>query len=125
MAQTHVLFVEDEDLIRVIVAESLAEAGIAVTEACSGEAAVELLREQGGFDVLLTDVHMRGRLSGVDVARHVRSLWPQMPVVFVTGRPDALHEFGVPGPHDHCVLKPYRPADVIAAIEASLVQATE
>lgn len=122
MPQTHVLFVEDEDLIRLIVAETLIEAGIKVTEACNGEAALSLLREPCGFDLLLTDVHMPGRSSGVDVALRMRSLWPEVPIVFVTGRPDALHAFGPPRPHDRCILKPYRPTDVLAAIRSCLAQ---
>jgi len=122
MPQIRVLFVEDEELIRQIVAETLIEAGFEVTEACNGEAALGLLQERHGFDLLLTDVHMPGRLNGVDVARHMRSLWPEIPVVFVTGRPDTLHAFGSPGPRDRCVLKPYRPTDALAAIRSSLAQ---
>ncbi len=120
MPQTRILFVEDEDLIRLIVSEILVEAGIEVTEASNGEAALALLQTWDGFDLLLTDVHMPGRFSGVDVARYMRSLRPEMPVVFVTGRPDALRAFGPPGPRDRCILKPYRPTDVIAAIQAVL-----
>jgi CheY-like chemotaxis protein len=120
MPQSHVLFVEDEDLIRLIVAEALIEAGLRVTEACNGETALSLLQERCGFDLLLTDVHMPGRFNGIDVALHIRSLWPKVPVVFVTGRPDVLHAFGPPGPHDRCVLKPYRPTDVLAAIRSCL-----
>ncbi len=120
MAQIHVLFVEDEDFIRLIVVETLVEAGFKVTEARNGEAALALLRERCGFDLLLTDVHMPGRFSGIDVALQVRALWPETPVVFVTGRPDVLHAFGSPGPLDRCILKPYRPTDVLAAIRSCL-----
>jgi len=120
MPQIHVLFVEDEDLIRLIVAETLVEAGIEVTEACNGEAALDLLQVPCGYDLLLTDVHMPGRLSGVDLAQQARSLRPEMPVVFVTGRPDALHAFGALGPRDRCVVKPYKPTEVLAAIQSIL-----
>lgn len=122
MPQTHVLFVEDEDLIRLLVAEVLVEAGIEVTEACNGDAALALLQDQRGYDLLLTDVHMPGRLSGVDLARRARSLRPGMPVVFVTGRPDTLHAFGALGPRDRCVLKPYKPTEVLAAIRSILTE---
>ena len=122
MSQSRVLFVEDEDLIRLIVAETLIEAGLKVIEACNGESALGLLQERCGFDLLLTDVHMPGRFNGIDVALHMRSLWPEVPVVFVTGRPDALHAFGPCGPHDRCILKPYRPTDVLAAIRSCLAR---
>jgi len=122
MPQTHVLFVEDEDLIRLIVAETLIEAGIKVTEAGNGETAFSLLQERCDFDLLVTDVHMPGRFSGIDVALHMRSRRPEVPIVFVTGRPDALHAFGPFGLHDRCILKPYRPTDVLAAVRSCLAQ---
>ena len=122
MLQTHVLLVEDEDLIRLIMAETLIEAGLKVTEASNGEIALSLLERRCKFDLLLTDVHMPGRLNGIDIASHMRSLWPKMPVVFVTGRPDVLHAFGPPGPHDRCVLKPYRTTAVLAAIRSCLTR---
>jgi len=120
MPQPHVLFVEDEAFILLSVAERLSEAGLTVTAACSAEGALDLLRERHRFDLLLTDIHMPGRFSGVDVACHVRSLWPEVPVIFATGRPDAMCMFGALGPRDRCILKPYRPTEVLAAIQCSL-----
>ena len=120
MPQPHVLFVEDEELIRMIVSETLAEGGLAVTEAANGEEAVSLLDGQRRFDLVLTDVHMPGRFNGVDVARRARTLWPTVPVVFVTGRPDTLDAFGPPVPQDRTVLKPYKPSDVLTVVQVSL-----
>lgn len=120
MLTTRILFVEDEDFIRLVVTETLVEAGLRVTEARNGEMALDLLKEQADFALLLTDVHMPGRLNGIDVATHMRSLWPEIPVVFVTGRPDVLHTFGPPGPYDRCILKPYKPTDALAAVRSSL-----
>jgi len=122
MPRTRILFVEDEDFIRLTVTETLVEAGLHVTEASNGEDALSLLQGHCGFDLLLTDVHMPGRLSGIDIALHVRSLWPETPVVFVTGRPDVLHAFGPPGPYDRIVFKPYRPTDVLVAVRSSLAR---
>jgi len=120
MPQPRVLFVEDEELIRMILTETMIEVGLDVTEAANGEEAMSLLDRRQRFDLLLTDVHMPGRFNGVDIARQVRALWPEVPVVFVTGRPDTLRAFGRPGPRDRSVLKPYKPSDVLTAIQASL-----
>ena len=122
MSQPRVLLVEDEFLIRMVLTETLMESGLDVTEAASGDEAVGLLDGQHRFDLVLTDVHMPGRLNGVDVARRARTLWPTVPVVFVTGRPDTLDAFGPPGPQDRTVLKPYRPSDVLNAVQDSLGQ---
>lgn len=121
MPQPRVLFVEDEELIRMILTETMIEAGLEVTEAANGEEAMQLLGQRR-FDLLLTDVHMPGRFNGVDLALQVRALWPEVPVVFVTGRPDTLRAFGTPGPRDRSVLKPYKPSDVLTAIQASLAE---
>ncbi len=121
MPHPRVLFVEDEELIRMILTETMIEAGLEVTEAANGEEAMQLLGQRR-FDLLLTDVHMPGRFNGVDIARQVRALWPEMPVVFVTGRPDTLRAFGTSGPRDRSVLKPYKPSDVLTAIQASLAE---
>lgn len=121
MPQLHVLFVEDEELIRQIVAETLIEAGLRLMEACNGENALNLLREKCGFHLLLTDLHMPGRFSGVEVATHKRLLWPEAPVVFVTGRPGPLRAFRPVGPRDRCIIKPYKPTDVLAAIRSCLM----
>lgn len=123
MPQSRILFVEDEELIRMILTEIMIEAGLSVTEAVDGEEAMRLLEQRRTFDLLLTDVHMPGRFNGVDIARQVRALWPEVPVVFVTGRPDTLRAFGTPGPRDRSVLKPYKPSDVLTAIQASLAKA--
>ena len=103
-----------------VVVEALVEAGFQVTEASNGEAALDLLGEAHGFDLLLADVHMPGRYNGMDVARSARVSRPEMPVVFVTARPDTLDAFGHPSPRDRCVMKPYRPTDLLAAIHSSL-----
>ena len=120
MPPSHVLLVEDEVTIRVILAEVLADAGFAVTQAASGEAALLLFGEARAFDLLLTDVHMPGPVNGVDLARALRARWPDVPVVFVTGRPDALRRFGDLGPRDRFVLKPCRSATLLSAVESSL-----
>ena len=120
MAHRHVLLVEDETLIRSILAEALLEADLLVTEAADGEAAWHLVRDGHDFDLLLTDVHMPGRLSGVDLAQRVRARWPELPVVFVTGRPDALRRFGRLGPRDGFVLKPCRSSALLSAVVSSL-----
>lgn len=106
MPQPRVLSVGHKAFIRLSVAERLSEAGLAVPAACNAECAVDLLRERHRLDLLLTSVHMPGRFSGVDVACHVRSLWPEAPAIFVTGRPDAMCVFGAPGLRDRCTLEP-------------------
>ena len=94
-----VLVVEDELLNREIMAEALVEAGFTVDAADSADEAVRMLDEDG-YQLLVTDIHMPGRLDGIGLAQHVHGQDPTMPIVFVTGRPDVLarlRDAGIPG----------------------------
>jgi len=120
MHKPHILFIEDEHLIREVIAEALVDTGCVVTEACDAGTALSLLGAENRFDLLLTDVHMPGDLNGIDIVFHARSIWPEIPVVFATGRPDILEMLDVPGPRPGCVAKPYALDDLLAVIQPIL-----
>ena len=82
-----ILLVEDETLIREVMAELLEDAGFDVTATCTGDEAAILLAENG-FAVLLTDVTMPGQIDGIGLAEHARQVHPGLPVIFVSGRPE-------------------------------------
>lgn len=111
---TRVLLVEDEFLIRMILAEALADEGFEVVEAASGDEAARLAQDTG-FDLLLTDIQMPGRLDGVALARHLLHDRPDLPVVYVTGRPESLDRIER-RECDAYVRKPYSPSEVIAVV---------
>ena len=85
MAAARVLLVEDEALIRLVTAEMLRDEGFEVFEARDGDEARTLLNDPDNFDVLFTDVRMPGTLDGIDLALHVRSQHPSLPVLVVSG----------------------------------------
>jgi CheY-like chemotaxis protein len=78
-----ILYVEDDELVRISTAELLRTFGLEIFEA-EGEA--EALRVLGDepIDVLLTDVGLAGR-SGVELAIDACRYQPHLPVVFLTG----------------------------------------
>jgi CheY-like chemotaxis protein len=90
MASVRVLFVEDEDLIRLIMGEFLQDSGFEVVEVWNGEEAVRLLDGPDGFDVLFTDVQMPGTLDGVAVVEQARRQCPRLPVLVVSGYAENL-----------------------------------
>jgi CheY-like chemotaxis protein len=67
----HVLLAEDNPVNALLTRELLRRRGHLVREVTSGEGAVEAMRE-GGFDLLLTDIHMPG-LDGVEATRRIRA----------------------------------------------------
>lgn len=116
-----ILLVEDEWLIRTIMAEELVEAGFTVTSAETGDEAMGLLSDNPpGFDVLVTDIHMPGKTDGISLARTVRERYPTIPIIYTTGRPDALDRASLTGGRVLTLVKPYRPSRLIEAIRTVL-----
>lgn len=114
--EAKVLLVEDEALIREVMAEVLEEEGFDVTATCTGDEAAILLAENG-FAVLLTDVTMPGSIDGIGLAEHARQVHPGLPVVFVSGRPDSeVRARRLAGPTAFFA-KPYDIAMLVCAID--------
>ncbi len=110
------LLVDDEDVVREATARMLEELGYEVIEASSGEAALKLVDDGVHFDILVTD-HLMPGLSGVDLARAVRSKL-RIPVLIVSGFAEAE---GI-APDLPRLTKPFRQADLSVAILSSGVK---
>jgi DNA-binding NtrC family response regulator len=121
-----VLLVEDEWLIRSLMAEELTEAGFDVRPYETGDDALLVLDEsERGFDVLVTDIHMPGRTDGISLAQAVRMRFPDVPIIYTTGRPDALAREHPSGGQVLTLVKPYKPSRLIEAIRTMLDHRTE
>lgn len=105
-----VLLVEDEMVIRMMLADVLSDAGFMIKEAASGDEAAELIRNPPAtFSLLITDVHMPGTLDGLQVARLMRERQPGMPTIYMTGRPDVVRATGPLGAGEVLFPKPFSP----------------
>jgi CheY-like chemotaxis protein len=82
-APRRLLVIEDDPSCRTTISYLLQKLGHAVEAAESGSAGLALLRQKS-VDLVLTDLIMPG-LTGWDVARLVKAMHPQLPVVLVTG----------------------------------------
>lgn len=114
-----ILLVEDEDLIRILLSEALADEGFQVIDVATGEEAVDLLQQDERFDLLLTDIQLPGQTDGLDIARAARARDPALPIVFTTGQPDRMDAWRT-GPGDVFIAKPYRPSDICLVIHRIL-----
>jgi CheY-like chemotaxis protein len=85
----HVLVVEDEPLLRVLIADELRDRGYDVCEAANADAALSMLGAADPFDLLLTDLQMPGGTDGLCLAERVRSHWPQIKIIIFSGNPPA------------------------------------
>ena len=91
------LVVDDSPSIRQLVAHTLKQAGFNVLEGSNGSEGLDRMG-QGAIDLIITDLNMPDA-SGLDVARAVRAVRADLPVVLVSGyvRPgdDDLRRAGV------------------------------
>lgn len=87
-----ILLVEDEDNVRLPLAEMLEDRGYLVLAAPDGSAAEALAaRHDGPIHLMVTDVMMPG-MNGVELARSLARTRPEMRVLVATGYPDAMAE---------------------------------
>ncbi len=115
-----VLIVEDEFLIRLILADALNDAGYEVAEAANGDEAVDLAAGPEKLALLVTDINMPGKLDGHALAQQLRQTYPNLPIVYTSGRPDRHREHGAMQHNEEFVSKPYTPAQIVAAIKRLL-----
>ncbi len=81
-----ILVVEDEALIGEMVAEALQEQGFQVFVASNAADALRYVESGAAVDALFTDIHLPGGMNGSELASRVRSLRPEMPIVYASGR---------------------------------------
>ena len=86
-----ILIVEDELLIRVLVADELRDAGYDVIEACNADEALTILRSSMHIDLILSDVRMPGAIDGIGLLGIVKETLPSLPVIITSGHLEPAH----------------------------------
>ncbi len=113
-----ILLVEDEPLIREIMAESLEDAGYVVIQVSTGDEALSVIHDPPAtLTALVTDFHMPGEADGADVASRIRERWPDIPVVIASGRPDILQQAWQAKFGYRLLKKPYGPRQLIGVLK--------
>ncbi|PJE96286.1 DNA-binding response regulator [Streptomyces carminius] len=118
MADTHVLFVEDDDVIREATQLSLERNGFTVTAAADGLDGLAAFRSRRP-DIALLDVMLPG-LDGVSLCRRIREE-SLVPVIMVSARADSIDVvLGLEAGADDYVTKPFDSTVLVARIRAVL-----
>jgi CheY-like chemotaxis protein len=110
-------------MVRDMVVMQLQNLGYRIVSAVNGSEALEVLKREGGFDLLFTDVVMPGGLNGHQLADEARKLSPSLRVIFTSGYAETavVHDRrldqGV-----HLLSKPYRRSDLAMKIRDALAQ---
>ncbi|HVT38557.1 MAG TPA: ATPase, T2SS/T4P/T4SS family [Gemmatimonadaceae bacterium] len=124
-ARERVLVVDDDPVVRTVACALLAKDGFDVTEADSGEAALEHIRQAPPFDLMILDLGLPS-ISGRGVLKSVRAgqATRRLPVVILTGNEDASLESDLidEGADDY-LRKPVDPARFMARVKAVLRRA--
>src|SRR5208283_5053844 len=115
---TSILVVEDETAVRNLVKKILEKGGYAVTEAKSGEEAIEICRAHDeGFDLIVTDIVLTG-IRGSEVADSVRDSFPKVRVIYMSGYADKGND---PQQESLPILqKPFSATQLLAQVKRSL-----
>lgn len=86
-APRSVLLVDDDKAVRTVLAEQLRELGFKVDEVADGRSAIDRLKGNGEYDVLLTDFAMPG-MNGLDTIRTAVEQRPSIRALLMTGYAD-------------------------------------
>jgi CheY-like chemotaxis protein len=87
---TTILIVEDEVLVRLVLADHFRNEGVKVIEARNGEAALTVLQTVHPIDLVITDLRMPSEVSGVTLAELVKKKF-KLPLMVISGNaPDGM-----------------------------------
>jgi len=115
----HVLIVEDDDSLRLVMQMQLSREGIE-TQAVADIAHALLILERSPQDLILTDLNLPDG-SGIDILKRVRQDYPETAVIIVTafGSVQSAVEAMKAGAYDY-IVKPINPAELTMLVRRTL-----
>ncbi len=113
-----ILVVDDEDVVRGLVARSLREGGYRVLQASHGAAAIGLLELRAeAVDLVICDLVMPV-LGGREVSDWMKKHCPELPLLFISGYPRAyLEAHHLYDPSVPMLRKPFLPSRLLETVE--------
>jgi two-component system cell cycle response regulator CpdR len=116
-----ILIAEDEEALRALTARALTDSGHEVVTAVDGADALDILtREQGRFDLLLTDIKMP-IMDGIALALAAARDFPRLTILLMTGFADQRERAsGLNAIVHDVVTKPFSVADIRTAVADAL-----
>lgn len=120
-----VLLVEDEAVIRMVLADDMADAGLDVIETCNAEDALAAVSSASPDDkpsILVTDINLGQGMNGLALIAELRRRWPNVGVVIMTGLPTNLAQHQADR-NEVWLFKPFDPSMVTAAVHELICRA--
>ena len=114
-----ILIVEDEAAIREFEAINLKRVGYDITEAGSGEEALEIYdSDLEGFDIALLDISMPG-MDGFALCKELRSRSETLGIIMLTARTQEMDKIsGLMMGADDYITKPFSPTELLARVDS-------
>ena len=113
-----VMVLDDEPMIRELLTEALAGAGLSTREAETGRAMRVILRESGAR-VLVADKKLAEGEDGHLLAREAMRLNPGLRVVYISGQVDAMGDAGLT-PRERFLPKPFTLKQLVEAVKGAV-----
>lgn len=110
-----ILVIDDDDQLRLSFCKLLKEENYAVISAASGEAGIDIVRENP-LDLVILDMRLPG-MNGMETFKEIRKIDTKLPVIIVTayGTTDIAIEATKMGAYDY-VLKPFEVPEMLTLI---------
>ena len=115
-----ILVVDDDPHALDSISLLLKEYGYHITACSNAEEAFKKLQQVQGFDIVLSDIKMKG-ISGIELTKRIRAVNNEIPVILMTGYPDvdkAVEAVRI-GAFDF-IIKPYKNDYLINSIKRAL-----
>jgi two-component system, response regulator PdtaR len=119
-AKTSVLVVEDEILIRLMIADALRAQGINVIEASNGDEALRVLQSSLPLQLLLTDIRMPSAVDGLALAHAARAARPDLKLIVASSQQGAQEAAGFA---DAFFAKPFDVNAIVERVKSLLSEA--
>lgn len=116
-----ILLAEDEEVLRMLVVDTLEDEGYEIDEACDGQEAIELIKENE-YDLILLD-YMMPVYTGLEVIQQVRELPEKkhMKIMMLSAKSQQADQQRVlEAGADYFMAKPYSPLELVKRIEEIL-----
>ncbi len=124
---SNILVVDDDYLVRTILKEVLKLNKHNVVEASDGQEALDIIDPNALPDMIFMD-HQMPKLTGVDCARQLKTLYPSLKIVLISGS-FGLDDDGCLAVNKHLftdiLLKPFQIKHILSTVEYCLGDKTE
>jgi CheY-like chemotaxis protein len=112
-SERHVLLVDDEFILVILMRDVLEHHGYIIHEAANALSAFEQLQRHPEIGLVVTDVRMPGASDGRALAQYIRSEKPALPIIIVSGSPVRHHDVPQGG-----VIVMMKPIDITTFVRA-------